>query len=527
MKELRFEELTVEQKLGMTLTALVQSINGPFPIAPVLDLMAKHALGAVFVQNGVRERDEILRRIREAADYPILIMTDAECGIDPYPVGHHNAIGRTGDADLAYLFGKAVAIRARQLGYNVLTNPVLDMCDKNVTCGGNNRAFGHDKHEVARMAIAEVRGMHDGGVLAVAKHYPGTPDNAAEIDAHMAENVNYATEERLLDYNLYPYLRLIEENLLDGVMTGHYLCTSIDNEYPASLSHKVTQVLRRQGFDGFYVTDGLNMMGVVAKFGAMGSIGLSVAHGNDTALAFQPTEMAYEALCEAYRSGMITDARLDEATGRILEAQHKVNITPKFNSLTEQEKIDYKRLSTDCIYAKTDAGVPLGISREGKHYFAILTDGDVNLDTIDEKAVGPMTSGWYRPKEIADRLLELFPNSTVSTINQFPSVAENVGILNNSLGFDDVVFITFFKSDCYIGQECLTSRILAVMRGMQVTDRISTIVHFGNPYVLEDVPHVQRIILGTADRNNVPYTLEVLAGLREARGVLTYDVKFK
>ena len=527
MQELKFEELSKEQKIGMTLTALIQSIDGPFPIAPVLDLIKKRALGGVFVQGGCPYREEVIKIVKDTADYPILIMTDAERGISPYTIGSHNALGRTDNVDLAYLFGKAVAIRAREIGYNVLTNPILDMCCTNVTCGGNNRANGHDKQKVAEFAIAEVRGMHDGGTVAVAKHYPGTPDNAARIDAHMAENEIYGTEEELLNYNLYPYVRLIEEGLLDGVMTGHYLCTAIDRDYPASLSEKVMDILRRQGFDGFYVTDALNMMGVVAKFGAKGSVALSVAQGNDISLAFQPTEMAYEALCEAYESGQITEERLNEAVRRVLEAQHKTTLPPKFTELTEEEKIEFQRINNECVHARTDESVPVSISREGRHYFAILTEGDVDLDAISQDVISPMTQGWYRPHEIAEQLRELFPNSTVATINQFPSAAENNILLNRSLGYDDVVFITFFNSDCYIGRECLTSRILSVMDAMQVTNRISTIVHFGNPYVLEDAPHVSRIILGTGDRNNIAPTLEVLAGLREPRGVLTYEVNFK
>ena len=527
MKELNFEELSKEQKIGMTLTALVQSIEGPFPISPVLDLIKKRALGAVFVQGSRPCFQEIVNMVKETADYPILIMTDAERGIAPYLIGSQNAIGRTGSAELAYLFGKALAVRAREIGFNVVTSPVLDMCHENVTCGGNNRALGHDKHEVARLAAAEVRGIHDGGILSIAKHYPGTPDNAAIIDAHMAENEIYGTEEELLDYNLYPYLHLMKEGLLDGVMTGHYLCTAIDRDYPASLSAKVTDILRRQGFDGFMVTDGLNMMGVVAKFGDKGAIGVSVANGNDLALAFQPTEMAYEALCEAYESGRLTEERLNEAVRHVLEAQHKTTLPPKFTELTEEEKLEFQRINTDCVYAATDPGIPASISREGRHFFALLTEGDVDLNAADVEAMGPMTGGWYRPREIAAKLRELFPNSTISTINQFPTATENRLLLNNSLGYDDVVFITFFQSDCYVGMECLTSRILSLMIAMQVTDRISTIVHFGNPYVVEDAPHVSRLILGTGDRNNVGPTLEVLAGLREPRGKLTYDVKFK
>ena len=85
----------------MTLTALIQSIEGPFPIAPVLDLIKKHALGGVFVQGSRPNYQEIVNMVKEAADYPILIMTDAERGIAPYQIGSQNAIGRTGRAELA------------------------------------------------------------------------------------------------------------------------------------------------------------------------------------------------------------------------------------------------------------------------------------------------------------------------------------------------------------------------------------------------------------------------------------------
>ena len=89
------------------------------------------------------------------------------------------------------------------------------------------------------------------------------------------------------------------------------------------------------------------------------------------------------------------------------------------------------------------------------------------------------------------------------------------------------VFVTFFNSQCYIGIECFTSRIVSLMEAMQVSNRISTILHFGNPFVLEDVPHIPRVIVGTISQSGVKAALDVLAGNAEPKGSLTYRVRFR
>ncbi len=68
---------------------------------------------------------------------------------------------------------------------------------------GSQRSLGTDKEMVAELALAIAQGMHDGGVLNVAKHYPGGKSVAA-VDSHTAENVSVQTKAQLLDYSLYP-----------------------------------------------------------------------------------------------------------------------------------------------------------------------------------------------------------------------------------------------------------------------------------------------------------------------------------
>ena len=76
VKELNFDTLTTEQKLGLVFCANLN--HGEQDLADALKMIREHSLGAVWVRTNQSNRDEILARVRETADYPILILCDAE-----------------------------------------------------------------------------------------------------------------------------------------------------------------------------------------------------------------------------------------------------------------------------------------------------------------------------------------------------------------------------------------------------------------------------------------------------------------
>lgn len=529
MKELKLEELTIRQKLGMVMCGIC-ICDDTWPgfeenLAYTVDLIKKHALGAVWVSPNERNVAKVIPAIKAAADYPILIITDAESGLKDYLIGRHNMLGCTGSEEHAYTFGKVTAVTARQMGYNVVCNPVLDMKNGHCTGAGNIRSLGSDKYKVASLAAAEARGMHDGGVLTVGKHYPSAT-HTRQIDSHMAETASENTVEELLDYNLYPWIELAKQGLLDGIMTGHCRLANIDPDYPASLSKKVIDIIREQGFDGFAITDCLEMMGVVAKFGSTDSKGMAIMAGNDLALSWYNTRNCYEPLCDCYDKGIITEERLDEAVRRVLEAQHKTLREPKFTKITSNDLELVENINRDSVFARTDEGLTTSISREGRHYFAVMVENGTDIADTGKVTVDTFSTNWYDPKKIMNKLQELFPNSKAGAIDQFPSPAQNVRILEDSLTYDDVIFITFVEGKAYSGVEKFTSRIVSLVEALQVTKRVSTVVHFGSPFVLEAFEdHIPRILIGGLSPKCVDYTLEILAGLYPAKGVLTYDVK--
>lgn len=525
LKELNFDELTVEQKIGLV---TVSSVRKKEDFEFTLELIKKRAVGAVWIYPySDYNHEESMKAMRMAADYPIIFIADAEAGMGEHTIGRQNALGIADSEELAYTFGKITAIEARRCGINVVCNPILDMADGNCACGTNIRAIGNNKEKVAKIAAAEAKGMHDGGVLTVGKHYPGS-GTEEYIDSHMAETGSDATLEELLDYNLYPYKYLIDRGLLDGVMTRHTRFYKIDDYYPASLSKKVINIIREKlGFDGFCVTDALPMMGIVARFGTEKSKGMSIAAGNDLALVFGDPRREYEIMKKCYAEGVFTDEELDRAVKTVLYTQHKLMLLDESAVITEEDEANFRRINTDAIYERCDDGVSETISKDGKHLFAILTDLDVNCDALGKIAVDTITNHWYKPERIMEMLDNKFPNSRTYAIKEYPSRLDVAKLLDAATQYDDVVFVTYFNSAPYLGREMLSARIISIFDAMQKTNRISTVMHFGNPYVLEDLAHVSRIIIGPASENAAESAINVLVGEYPAKGVLTYDIKLK
>lgn len=522
LKELKLEELSPEQKLGLAMVATVWDEKST-DIDYLERQIKNHALGGVWVVPRDGRNDHIIKRLKEAADYPLLVFTDAEEGFGEHLVGKHNSIGLADSEELAYSFGKVTAALAAKKGYNVVCNPVVDMVSRNCPCGSTARAYGSDKVRVTALAAAEARGMHDGGCLTLGKHYPGNKFQTkdSEIDSHMAETASDATKEELLDYALYPYMELDKMGLLDGVMIGHKRCTNIDPDFPASLSRHVIQILRDTGFKGLALTDALRMMGIVAKFGEKGGIGYAVGNAAAAALPFTSSnEQWMKMLRECYDEGIVSDERLDKVAEDILYMQHKLLSLPTEVEPTEKELADLDRINTDSVCAILDDGLTAALDRNGNYRFTILTE----IGTTEDVMVDTFKGNWYNPVKIAERLRELFPNAVTEFLSEFPTTAQNQHFVENEVE-RETVFITFYMSAAYAGMERFTPRILSTMKAMQVSNRISTVVHFGNPFTLEELPHIPRILVGIQSEKGVDAALNVLGGLHEAKGKLTYDVK--
>ncbi|MBO7762262.1 MAG: hypothetical protein J6T24_05650 [Clostridia bacterium] len=517
VRELDIDTLTARQKLGLLLCPMLKPDEKEIEAA--LAMIREHRLGAVWVSHNMKGRDEIIARVKEAADYPILIMCDAEDGHPDYPIPGAIALSAANEREeYAYSFGRVTSTAFAALGYNVICNPILDRRIRRASPGAQTRSISPDREVVARLGEAIIRGMHDGGTLSVAKHFP-SPMKTTPHDTHLREGYSTDTKEELIEDALYPYRRLIEKDLIDGVMVGHKRLVNIDPDRPATLSRPVVDILREIGFDGFAITDALAMMAIVSRYGNTAPVPMSVEAGCDIPLITIPCEDAFSALCEAYGRGMITEKRLDAAARHVLAAQHKVTLLPKGEEIRPEDAENIKRISRECISAVCAEGLTPTIPREGHHLFVLMTEGTVDLAKLEYDA---FASEWYNPRRIADTIRSLFPNSAVITHPDHPNFAQNWHILRDQLAYDDVVYVTYYKSFCYIGRECLTPRTVDIMDALQSTDRIVAHLHFGNPYVATDAPYVPRVLLGCGSADCIDHTLRILAGEAECLGKQPY-----
>ena len=74
---------------------------------------------------------------------------------------------------------RRVARELALVGINVNLAPVLDVA-RSPECPLGDRSYGSDPRQAAAFGLAALRGYRDGGVLPVAKHFPGLGDTLAD-----------------------------------------------------------------------------------------------------------------------------------------------------------------------------------------------------------------------------------------------------------------------------------------------------------------------------------------------------------
>jgi beta-N-acetylhexosaminidase len=233
------------------------------------------------------------------------------------------ALGAAGDPDATRRAGAAIGQTLAAVGFNVNFAPVVDVNvnPANPVIGGLDRAFSSDPEAVARHAAAFVEGLHEHGVLACLKHFPGHGSSTGDTHVGLTDVTDTWTDEELV-----PYRRLIAAGLADMVMTAHIMHRGLDPDRPASLSREiVTGMLRRDlSYDGVVVTDDLQMGAITEQYGPEEAAALAVRAGADILLignnlAYDPdvARRVVAHLASEVRAGRIEARRIRESWERI------------------------------------------------------------------------------------------------------------------------------------------------------------------------------------------------------------------
>lgn len=178
------------------------------------------------------------------------------------------------------------------------------------------------------MSCEYLKGAHTiDGFACAAKHFPG---NGLDFrDAHLSNNVNsFDLDEWESSYG--KVYRALIQNGLDAVMAGHIMLPKIakkindelkeEDMMPATLSREIiTGLLReRLGFNGLVITDASHMVGMTCRMKRADMLPQAINAGCDMLLFFNDPDEDFATVLNAYRSGTISEERMQEVLTRIL-----------------------------------------------------------------------------------------------------------------------------------------------------------------------------------------------------------------
>ena len=142
-------------------------------------------------------------------------------------------------------------------GIDVNFAPVVDLNEGSSMIIGD-RSFSSNSDDVIKFAENYIEGMHQAGMKATAKHFPG--HGGVVEDSHMVLPEDKRSLEELMLSDIKPYLKLSEK--IDAVMCAHVLFSSIDINIPSYSNFWLNKFLREQlKYKGIVFSDDLSMVG--------------------------------------------------------------------------------------------------------------------------------------------------------------------------------------------------------------------------------------------------------------------------
>ncbi len=194
--------------------------------------------------------------------------------------------------ELAWDTGWLMASELLAYGLDFTFAPVLDLDYGNSEVIGD-RAFSGRPEIVTRLADALIEGLHEAGMPAIGKHFPGHGYVAA--DSHIDLPVDVRPFSEIDEHCLKPFTALCP--LLDGVMPAHVIYEKVAPE-PAGFSpYWLKDILRRQlGFKGVIFSDDLGMAGAAATGDYSARAHAALSAGCDMVLVCNDREGALQVI---------------------------------------------------------------------------------------------------------------------------------------------------------------------------------------------------------------------------------------
>ncbi len=226
--------------------------------------------------------------LQAAAAMPLIVAIDEEGGrvarLDQRhgfpPTVSEQAMGEHDDLAFTRQEAGRIATTLRAVGVNLNLAPVVDLNvnPSNPIIGSLGRSFSADPAVVIEQAGAFIDAHHQVGVACTLKHFPGHGSSTGDTHLGVVDVTTTWSE-----IELEPFRQLIAGGTVDAVLTAHVFNSTLDPDYPATLSQAtVTGILReRLGYDGLVLSDDMQMGAIRDAFGYEDAVRLAINAGVD------------------------------------------------------------------------------------------------------------------------------------------------------------------------------------------------------------------------------------------------------
>lgn len=270
----RIASMTIDEKIGQLLIFGYETVEDAEAVIRDLKPGGVILFGRN-IQSVQQTRSDISRLQAVAAEsegqpVPLLISIDQEGGrVSRLPAESGvfesaRELGFRDDPSSTLAFGKRTAAALLDLGFNLDYAPVLDIDSNPLNPVIGDRSFGATAEGVTRHGLAMLDGLEAGGVIACVKHFPGHGDT--HVDSHISLPVVSKSLAELDAFELLPFAVAIDAAIL-AIEAGCDL--------------------------------------------------LPVCHGTDK------LRETHAVLVDAWRSGRLTEARIEQSVLRILQLKQK------------------------------------------------------------------------------------------------------------------------------------------------------------------------------------------------------------
>ncbi len=349
--------------------------------------LSKYGFGGVivFAQNcqDAKQTTSLIKSMQTAnleggAESSLLISIDQEGGyITRLNTGTampgNMAIAATGETENAYRAAYVIGNELAVQGINVDFAPVMDVNNNPANPIIGVRSFSDNPEVVAQFGAKYIEGLHNNGVMAALKHFPGHGDTST--DSHTGLPKIDKTYDELKQVELVPFAGVAKN--ADFIMTAHiqypkiesqtYISKSTGEEIylPATLSKTIlTDILRQDiGYEGVVITDAMDMAAISEHFDEMDSARLAINAGADMIL--MPVDLQSQegldhldkyiaGVVAQINDGSISSERVDESVYRILKMKAKyglmhddsLNLMKKSSRITPSEAVAEKTVGS-------------------------------------------------------------------------------------------------------------------------------------------------------------------------------------